>query len=92
MLLIIGWAGAEYGVDACEFLPVAVQGLCAQWKLSGCLAAFPAKAEEKEWLLSFLSSVRRFTSIHTGVLVRASVVSTADLVACDAAKLDQVVI
>ena len=92
MLLIIGWAGAEYGVDACEFLPAAVQGFCVQEKLTGCLAALPAKAEQKEWLLSFLSSVRRVSSIHTGVLVRSSVVSTADLVACDAAKLDQVVI
>lgn len=92
MLLIIGWAGAEYGPGAREFLPAAVAGLCAESTLSGCLAALPAETKEKEWLLNFLSSVKRVTSIPAGVMVRAAVVSADDLVACDTFGLDEVVI
>ena len=92
MLMIIGWAGAEYGPGAREFLTTAVAGLCAETALSGCLAALPKRAGEREWLFSFLSSVRQVASIRTGVLASASILSTGDLSACDAVGLDEVVI
>lgn len=92
MLMIIGWSGAEYGPGAREFLTTAMAGLCAESALSGCLAALPQRAGEREWLLPFLSSVRQVASIRTGVLVNSSILSGGDLTACDAAGLDEVVI
>lgn len=92
MLMIIGWSGAEYGPGAREFLTTAVAGLCAESALSGCLAALPKRAGEREWLLPFLSSVRQVASIRTGVLVNSSILSSGDLTACDVAGLDEVVV
>src|SRR5579859_669709 len=92
MLMIIGWTGAEYGPGAREFLTTAMAGLCAGTALSGCLAALPQRAGEREWLFAYLSSVRQVASIRTGVLASASILSISDLSACEAVGLDEVVI
>jgi hypothetical protein len=92
MLMIIGWATAEYGFEARHALTAAAAGLCAESVLSGCLAALPTETQGRDWLLSFLSSVKHVASIQTGALVNASSMSTADLIACDVSGLDEAII
>ncbi len=92
MLMIIGWAVAEYGFEARQALTAAAAGLCANPTISGCLAALPTEMHGRNWLLSFLSSVKHVGSIQTGALVTASSMSADDLIACDVSGLDEVVI
>jgi hypothetical protein len=92
MLMIIGWAAAEYGFEARQALTATAAGLCAESALSGCLAALPTDTQGRDWLLSFLSSVKHVASIQTGALVNASSMSAADLIACDVSGLDEVII
>lgn len=92
MLITIGWTAAEYGFTARQALTASVAGLCAEPAFTGCLAALPTETQDRSWLLSFLSSLKRVASIQTVALLSASSMSTSDLIACDAEGVDEVII
>jgi hypothetical protein len=92
VLFVIGWTSADYGTCSREFLPNALAALFEEGELTGCLAALPKIADERNWILSLLASAKRVASIRTGVLVNSATLSVSDLTLCDQSGLDEVVI
>ena len=92
LFLIIGWSEAEYPETGRQSLVALVTHLRDEPGIRGCLAALPEERRARQWLLSFLGSVKRGTGALTSTLVRASALSWDDLDASTSAGLDELII
>jgi hypothetical protein len=92
MLMIIGWTGAEYEQAVRQDLTALIAGLCSESALTGCVAALPVQIQQRDWILSLLSSMQKMAAIRIGALVSASTLTEDDLRACEANGLDEIVI
>ena len=92
LLLVIGWNDAEYSEKGRQSIVALATHLRDSAGIRACLAAAPAEPAARQWLFSFLGSLKRAMGATAGIIIRASELGPGDLTASSTNGLDEVVI